>query len=185
MKDHQLIAGIRAREEEAMAQCMRTYSRLLWPIASAVLRNVGSDQDVEECVADAFVYLWEHPDRWESGRGSLKSWLCILARSRAIDRYRQLTRHTEIPLEEAVLADRFGMQEALEQEETRQELLTAIRGLGEPGREILIRRYYHDQKPRDIALALDLTVKQVDNALYRTKRQLREMLTGKQEGSYE
>ena len=65
------------------------------------------------------------------------------------------------------------------QEETRQELLVAVRMLEEPNREILVRRYYRDQKPREIALALGLTVKQVDNSLYRSKRQLRQLLMEK------
>lgn len=177
MKDETIIAAVAARNEEVMNNVIDRYSRLLWPIANAVLKNAGSIQDVEECVADAFVYLWEHPDKFDPGRGSLKSLLCIVARSRAIDRYRQIVRHSTLPLEEAVLADQFGMHDALLREQTRQEVLSAVNTLGEPGREILVRRYYYNQKPREIALAMNLTVKQVDNSLYRAKRQLRDVLT--------
>ncbi len=176
MKDETIIAAIAARDEDAMAACLKQYSRLLWPVASAVLQNVGSDQDVEECVADAFIYLWEHPEKFDPSRGKLKSLLCIIARSRAIDRYRLLTRRGTVPLEEAVLAEAFGVQEQLMRAETRRELAAALNALGQPGREILVRRYYYNQKPRDIALALNMPVKAVDNALYRAKRQLREVL---------
>lgn len=176
MKDETVIAAIADRNENTMNDVINKYSRLLWPIAGAVLKNAGSEQDVEECVADAFIYLWEHPEKFDPSRGSLKSLLCIIARSRAIDRYRQITRRSTVPLEEAVLADSFGMQEQLIQEETRKELLAAINALGDPGREILVRRYYYNQKPREIALALNMTVKQVDNSLYRSKRTLREAL---------
>lgn len=177
MKDETIIAAISQRDPEVMDHVINQYSRLLWPIAGAVLKNAGSEQDVEECVADTFIYLWEHPDKFNPGRGSLKTLLCILTRSRAIDRYRQITRHSVVSLEEVVLADQFGMQEVLIREETRRELLAAVKALGEPGREILVRRYYYNQKPREIALALNMTVKQVDNSLYRTKRQLRDVLT--------
>ena len=71
-------------DEEALGLVMEKYARLLWPIAAAVLKNVGSDQDVEECVADAFIYLWEHPGSFDPKRGKLKTLLCILTRSRAI-----------------------------------------------------------------------------------------------------
>lgn len=177
MREETIVADIGNRDEDAMNFVINKYSRLLWPIASAVLKNVGSEQDVEEVVADAFIFLWEHPGKFDPKRGTLKSWLCIAARSRAIDRYREITRRQTVPLEETVLAGRFGMQEALIREETRRELLAAVNALGEPGREILLRRYYYDQKPREIALALNMTVKQVDNSLYRSKRHLREALT--------
>ena len=179
MRDAEIVAAIGNRDEDMMNDVITKYSRLLWPIVSAVLQNVGSEQDVEEVVADAFIFLWEHPGKFDPKRGSLKSLLCIVARSRAIDRYRDLTRRATVPLEEAVLSDSFGMQEQLMQEETRRELLAAVKALGEPGREILVRRYYYNQKPREIALALGLTVKQVDNSLYRTKQQLRAALSGK------
>ena len=63
------------------------------------------------------------------------------------------------------------------EKETRRELLETVNSLDEPGRDILVRRYYYDQKPRQIALALGMTVKQVDNSLYRSKRLLREKLS--------
>jgi len=179
LKEEAVIAAIGNRDELAMNDVIDKYARLLWPIVAAVLKNVGDDRDVEEVVADTFVFLWEHPGKFDPRRGSLKSLLCIVARSRAIDRYRELTRRSTVPLEETVLADSFGMQEQLLQEETRKELLAAMKDLGEPAREILVRRYYYDQKPRQIALALGLTVKQVDNSLYRSKRQLRQTLTAK------
>lgn len=176
MKDEQILARIRAGEGERMGWLIDKYSRLLWPIASAVLYKVGTAQDVEECVADAFICLWEHPEKFDPSRGSLKSLLCILVRSRAIDRYRTLSCHDACPLEEAALAQSMGLEEQMLHEQTRQELLALVNALGEQNREILVRRYYWEQKPRQIALAMNLTVKQVNNALYRSKAQLRRML---------
>ena len=179
MGDEAMLRGIRNRDGEAINRIMDKYARLLWPIADAVLKNIGSEQDVEECVADAFIHLWEHPEKFDPRRGKLKSYLCILVRSRAIDRYRELSRRSTLPLEEAVLAQSAGMQEVLLDQETRRELMTAVTALKEPDREILIRRYFRDQKPRQIALALGMTVKQVDNCLFRTKRLLRQTLEEK------
>ncbi len=178
MTEEALIRGIRNREEGAIDHCMGKYARLLWPIAAAVLKHVGDEQDVEEVVADTFIFLWQHPEKFDPSRGKLKSWLCLVVRSRAIDRYRELNRRAVLPLEEAVLSQSLGLQEELLRQETKRELLAAISALGQPGREILVRRYYHGQKPREIALALGMTVKQVDNSLYRSKRALRKALEG-------
>ena len=172
MKDGQIASAIAKGDGEAMNNVINKYSRLLWPIAAAVLKNVGSEEDIE----DSFIYLWRNPGKFDPERGTLKSFLCIVVRSRAIDRFRRLTRNAALPLEEAVLSATAGLQEEMITRETRKELIAAVNALGEPGREILLRRYYYDQKPREIALAMNLTVQQVDNSLYRSKRQLRQML---------
>ena len=164
-----------------MGYVMDKYARLLWNIAAAVLKCGGNEQDIEECVADAFIYLWRNPGKFRPEQGSLKSWLCIIVRSRAIDRFRQNMRNSALPLEEAALVESVGLQEILLQKETKAAVAEAVGLLEEPNREILIRRYYFGQKPKEIALALGLTVKQVDNSLYRSKQQLRARLS-KEEG---
>ena len=174
LNEESVLEAIKNRDEAAIARVIRAYSRLLWSVAGAVLRNIGSEQDAEECVADAFITLWEHPEKFDPARGRLKTWLAMVARSRALDRCREIAKRSTVSLEETVLTDQMGLVDGIVRQETVRVLLAAIDALGEPDREILLRRYYYDQKPREIALALDLTVKQVGNHLYRTKRKLRE-----------
>ena len=177
MNDITAIAGIQNRDERVIGEIIVKYSKLLWPIASAVLKNVGTEQDVEECIADVFIDLWEHPDKYDAARGTLKTWLCMVARCKAIDRYRALFKHSTVPLEGAMMAGRMGMQDALLQEETKRELVTAVNALADVEKDILIRRYYFEQKPREIAKALDMPVKQVENHLYRSKQKLRKAIS--------
>ena len=80
-------------------------------------------------------------------------------------------------MESTLLAGDLGIVDDMIQEETRRVLIAAVNALGEPDREILVRRYYYEQKPKEIALALNLNVKQVDNRLYQTKQKLREALS--------
>lgn len=176
MNDERTISAIRHRDEAAINEVIRKYSKLLWSVAGPVLSSIGSTQDIEECVADTFIYLWDHPDKFDPRRGKLKTWLSIIARTQAINRYREIAKRDTVPLEDIGFMDHLGIVDDILKEETRRALIAAINALGEPEREILIRRYYYEQKPKEIALALDMSVKQVDNRLYQTKLKLREAL---------
>lgn len=102
-----------------------------------------------------------------------------------MNRYREITKRNTLPLEDTDFIDQLSVVDAVLEAETRKALLAAVNALGEPDREILIRRYYYNQKPKEIALVLDMSVKQIDNRLYQTKRRLREMLTRSEGGQYE
>lgn len=177
MNDERVITAIKCRNEAAINEVITKYSKLLWSVAGAVLHQIGSTQDIEECVADAFIYLWEHPEKYDSQRGRLKTWLSIVARTQAVNRCREIAKRNVVPLEDTDFIDQLGIVDTFLETETRRALLAAIHALGEPDREILIRRYYYEQKPKEIALALDLSVKQVDNRLYQTKLKLRKTLS--------
>ena len=185
LNDEKIITAIKKRSETTINEIITKYSKLLWSVAEAVLSHVGSVQDVEECVADTFIYLWEHPEKFDHQRGKLKTWLSIVARTQAVNRYREITKRNTLPLEDADFVDQLDVADSVLEVETRQALIAAVNALCEPDREILIRRYYYDQKPKEIALALDMSVKQIDNRLYQTKRRLREMLTRSEGGQYE
>ena len=176
MQEKNIIDAIKAGDEQAMQKIICRYSRLLWSIVGAVLSQVGTTEDMEEYVADVFIDLWEHPQKYDESRGSLKAWLSVIARNKAIDRYRQKTKIQTIPLEETVLAQ-MGVEPEMENREGLQE---ALAELTEEEREILLRRYVYQQKPKEMAVALGLSVKQIENRLYRIKAKMRKQM--EQEG---
>lgn len=178
MTEKQMIAGLKAGDEHALDAAILSYSRLLWSIARAVLHNVGTTQDMEESVADAFIQLWKSSVSIDEMRGSVKTWLCVAVKSRAIDRYRKIIRNNEVGFEEQLAYCGAGLLDQTMDAVLQRELLAAIHALSEPDREIILRRFYYQQKPKQISVALDLTVKQVENRIFRSKQKLREQLEG-------
>ena len=186
MKDEQIIDAIKRGDEGAIHDVITRYSRLMWSIVTPILYKVGCEEDMEECVADVFVYLWENPDKYDAGRGGLKTWLSIVARSQAIDRYRTLAKEQVLPLSDTLLTESGGLCDGILTEETRKMLTAAIQSLDQPEQEILVRRYCYEQKPKEIAAALDLPKKKVENHLYRAKAKLRKLISSeKKEGHCE
>jgi len=49
----------------------------------------------EELVQETFLRLWEHPDRFDQARGSLRSFLLMDAHARGVDRIRSDSRRRE------------------------------------------------------------------------------------------
>ena len=186
LNDKKIISAIAARDERMLAFVVQKYSKLLWKIAASILNNAASAQDVEECVADVFIYLWQYPEKYDPDKAKLSSWLSVVARSKAVDSYRRITRKREISMEEIMVhslgyAENNVAEEEMEERHSRDKLRSCIDELDEREKDLVMRRYYYEQKPAEIAVALDMPKKQVENRLYYVRQKLRRMME-KQKG---
>jgi len=174
IKNESIANSILRRDEETFRELFQTYAKLLWAVAGGILSEKGgAEQDIEECVSDAFIELWNHPEKYDPARGSVKSYLCRITKNKAIDIYRRKNRENVITIDEYIEApasDIFDIPDY-------SRLYEAIEGLQEPTREIVVRRYFHDEKPARIAKRLGLQIKEVENRLYRGKKALMESLS--------
>ena len=180
MDDKELAEILRSGNREAFFRIMEAYNKLLWVIVGGVLNGVGTSEDIEECISDVYVTLWRKPKAYDPGKGSLKNFIAVVAKRKALDRYRQLTKVKIIELDEAVHSNDDDLLEYIAQRDMYNELFEAIRSLKEPDKEILIRRYFFDEKPSGIADKTSISVKEVNNRLYQSKLRLREILQAKE-----
>ena len=176
MDEAKLIDMIRSGDEEALSHIIETYSKLLWVIVGGILNNVGTSEDIEECISDTYMSLWQKPKAYDPRKGTLKTFLAIIAKRRALDKYRQLTKTKIIELDEAIASSDDDLFDYIAKRDLFSELYEAIRLLGEPDKEILIRRYFFEEKPSDIADKTHIPVKEVKNRLYQSKLRLRKAL---------
>jgi RNA polymerase sigma-70 factor (ECF subfamily) len=71
-----------------LRQFSETYRKLA-PLALASANRVLRDEAAaEDVVQDVFMQLWLRPESYDPARGSLASYVSMLARSRALDRWR-------------------------------------------------------------------------------------------------
>ena len=123
MRDEKILSAVKNRDEKVMAGIIEKYSKLLWKMVSSILINAGSAEDIEECVADVFIDLWLNPDKYNPEKSKLSSYLSVVARTNAIDKYRQISRKKEVSIEEVAITYKSEIIDGIiENEESVKEL---------------------------------------------------------------
>ena len=119
------------------------------------------DRHLAEDVAhEAFLELWQHPNRYDPERADLQSWLRTVAHRRAIDRIRSLeaSRNREVRIG---IRDHHGVDHGSDQWDAlfiRTTLRTALAELSDKQRDAVILRYLGEQNTSEVAGQLGVTV---------------------------
>ena len=80
--DARLADRIRSGETQALGEL---YDRYGGTALATALRVVGSREEAEDVVHEAFVTMWRKIDRFDDQRGSLRAWLMTVVRNMADD----------------------------------------------------------------------------------------------------
>ncbi len=67
----------------------RAYDEHARGVYRAAFRVLGSAAQAQDVTQDVFVKLWREPSKFDSGRGELGAYLRLMARSRALDVWRE------------------------------------------------------------------------------------------------
>lgn len=176
-EEKQLIYLLQEQPEQGLAVAIEQYGNTVRWIVIKILGTRGQIE-IEECVSDVFVRLWQSIARFDETAGSsLSSWVYGIARHTALDYRRQQQRKAEsLPLDEVDLKLELNLEDDLARKCNGQILRETIDALPEPDREIFIFRYFCEMSIKEIASQLSLSVKQIENKLYRGKLSLRKQL---------
>ena len=183
MRDDRLLKKLRTDPENGMKMLIHQYAGLVYAVVrSKLLQGQFCEADVVNCVADTFSEFYCSLARYNPGKGSIKSLLCVIARSNALDCLRRYYRDKDtLSLEDAAVThhpDDFSLEGNFEDKAVRQALLTAIIALGSPDKDILICKYYLNQSSKEIATALHMRVSAVDTRTHRAIQKLRKQFGG-------
>jgi RNA polymerase sigma-70 factor, ECF subfamily len=80
--DAALVVAVGRWRQDALAEAYRRHAGAVFALACRVLVD---RQLAEEVVQEVFLRLWDHPDRFDPGRGSLRSYLLAQCHGRAVD----------------------------------------------------------------------------------------------------
>ena len=154
--DALLTARLAAGDDRALADA---FDQLGPAVYGAALRVLGEWTAAQDVAQDVFVELWSHPHRYDPAAGSLRTYLTVLARRRAIDvvrselrriarqeRNHRLTPHQGIasPSDEVEAAEAAGVVRA------------AVRLLPDSQREVVELAYFSGLSYREVAVAVGI-----------------------------
>ena len=160
-------------EQNQEAQRVLTqYGRLLGTVANALLP--GHPEEAEECVQDAVWAYVDQPQKWDSAKGSEKTYLCVLVRSRAMDRRRRLAARREEPLEDH--AGVLRAEDHAEQAALRDGLRRALAELNPAERRLFTLRFLYQWPSAEIGRILGLSPNGVDARTARLRKKLKGLL---------
>ena len=144
-------------------------------VKAAARTRLKDPSDIDDCVSEVFSELWRMRDRLHDK--NIAALLCMMAKRRAIDICRRNMRTSTEAFENmAESADSFSLEGDYEEKESREELIAAIKSLGEPDATLIIGRYYFGESSAGLGRRLGLSESTVNVRMHRAIKKLRKIL---------
>ncbi len=168
-------------DREAFDEIIKEYRNSLTLFLERYVHDMATAEDL---AIDAFMELLVHPKRYNF-KTSLKTYLFMIGRSRALDYLKHRKRLTMISLEseetEELPAEdngewRSSVEEAVLRDEQKRMVNEALDKLPEELRLAVHLVYFEELSYEEAAKVMGKKRKQVDNLLYRAKKELRTIL---------
>ena len=152
--DAVLVVAISRYRQDALAEAYRRHAGAVFALARRV---VNDKQLAEEVVQEVFLRLWNAPDKFDPGRGSLRSYLLAHTHGRAVDLLRSESSRKRREENDARNAAEGGYD--LEHEvwdlAVADHVRTAIDQLPDGERKAIELAYFKGLTYREVAATLD------------------------------
>ena len=184
MDDTRLIQKLMQGDRIALNRAMDRYASYLSAVAWNAMGPAATAEDVEEVVSDAFLALWSHREALGAVQ-DLKAWLAAVTRNKAVDRLRR-SPPAALSLDGLEVQDSAALEADVERRIFAAALRQAVEALEPPDDQLVLRFYYEQEKLKDIAKALGLSLPAAKTRLHRARKRLKENLTkgGLADGAY-
>ncbi|MFS0639239.1 sigma-70 family RNA polymerase sigma factor [Mesobacillus foraminis] len=172
--DANFIKRLKKQKEDALDYVIEHYSSLVHGICYKILSNISTEA-IEECMNDVFLTAWQNAKQFKGEPEDFKKWIAMMAKYKAIDRYRQLEKQRAREQSDEFLhehPDRVDVQMHVLKKEEKNALLLALATLPELDRDIFMMKYSLHLTAAEIAQSLNLSLSAVENRLYRGKKKL-------------
>ena len=169
--DAEIVAAVAVGDRSALAALYDRYVGLLMGLGVRILRNRRESEDL---VHDVFLEVWRRAPTYDPARASVRAWLVLMMRCRALDRRKSHAFKLRASLDHdpRVAPETEGPSEVLE----RNRLAEQVQALPENQREVLILGYFEGLSSTEIAERLDIPLGTVKSRVAAGIRALRKAM---------
>jgi RNA polymerase sigma-70 factor, ECF subfamily len=170
-----LVAAVAAGDREALGALYDLHAPVLMGLARRIL---GTPAAAEDLLHDLFLEVWQHAAEYAPARGSVRAWLIVRARSRALDRLGRQGRESKVVERISTETDAAvapGAAVAIDGAQVRQ-LLTDLEG---ELRAVLELAYFEGLSSSEMAERLGIPLGTVKSRVARALGALREAMAGR------
>ena len=176
--DHPLLARLRQSDPTAFDELVLLHQDRVFRLARRLL---GWNGEAEEVVQEVFFSAYRQIGQFRQESG-LSTWLTQITLNQCRSRQRHRSRWLKWlgkrrPTEPEIAKD------AVEQDETSQQVRHAIQQLSPADREVIVLYYLEDRPGKEIAELLQTSAGAIDVRLHRARQKLKVMLTALVENS--
>ncbi len=175
-----LIDAMAAGDTQALDQLYERYGGQILAFLMARLNNRAL---AEEVLQDTMLAAWRNAAQFR-GESSVKTWLLVIARNRAINTQRRYQPQlVDVDAAYDLASSDTGPQELVEREFDKARVRAALEHLSPDQREVLVLFFFQQLTGPEIAEVLNISIGTVKSRLHRAKEALRRMIL-MQEGGF-
>ena len=146
VSDAEIIARICSGDEGAVALLYDRYSRVVYAVALRVLSDSSAAEDI---LQDVFMQLWRKPQAFSASRGSLATWLAVIARNRAVDQLRK--KRPEVEAAETVILADADLENTVERNQAIEKVRAVLADMPDEQRAALEMAFFEGLTHVEIA----------------------------------
>jgi len=169
--DREVMARVAAGDRASLATLYDEHASRMLALAYRIL---GNRRDAEDLLHDVFLEAWQKAASFDPARGSVRAWLLMRVRSRAIDRLRMLTTARQrLGGVMAIDAEPMTPTAAPDSSSDHSKARMALQQLPESQRAVIELSYFEGMTCREIGVHCAIPVGTVKSRLSAGIRKLR------------
>lgn len=176
MKEQEIIDLLLQKDENGISELLKHYGPLMRYIIAPILPNA---EDMEDCLSEVSMRVWDKIEQYDSERGSLASWITAVTRNTALNHKRDFTHcQSSDEINENTPSPEPSPEDDVIRQERQIAVKRALKQLSSKEQILFYRKYYYLQSTAQIASEMGMTERAVEGKLYRLKKRLRKILGG-------